>query len=408
MRTQAGRASAGLTLVELLVAMAVLVLLGTMLVVVMATAMNIWTSAERQRKVWARARTVFSYLGEDLDTALTRDPRRSQVSNCMFCWPDRNGRQVLMLARTFGTGSERGFAYRAGDGLDETDRIPKGKKPRPDDEDRDPRTGRADEETYNFRDDDGDGRIDEDLLPLAGAAQVVYMHHGRELKRALRSPAGDEYRSMFSDAQVLAEDVLYFGLLFTTPYTSSSFARQGPITVLWDHRVPRLPGTKYRGARGYGAERTWDSTRAVLPSFSFHVGAASRDDGEDDVFPEAVQVTLVVESHELRTVRTDLLELLPEAGGEIRVASTRGFPEGGREDSYLLIDDEWIHYKARSERGFTVTPRTKETPSGRGRRGTVAAVHAPGAQVRRGVTFIKTVYLPGYRNEEAVVSGKGK
>ncbi len=397
-----GHASAGLTLVELLVAMAVLVMLGTMLVVLMATAMNIWTSAERQRKVYARARTVLSYLGEDLETALTRDPRRSQVSNCLFCWPGRDGRQVLMLARTFGTGTEKGFAYRAGDGLDDVGRVPKGKKPRPDDEDGDPRTGRADEELYNFLDDDGDGRIDEDLLPLGGSAQVVYLHQGRQLKRALRSPAGDEYKSMFADAQVLAEDVLHFGLLFATPYTSSSFGRNGPVTVLWDPRVPRLPGTKYRGQNGYGAERAWDSTRAVLPSFSFHVGAASRDDGEDDVFPEAVRVTLVVEADELRTVRTDLTERLPEVAGEVHVASTRGFPDGGGEDSYLLVDDEWIHYSARNERGFTVTRATKKKPGGRGRRGTVAAVHAPGAQVRCGVTFTRTIYLPGYRNEEAV------
>ncbi len=397
------RRRAGLTLVELLVAMSVVVLVGLMMIALMSTALRVWNSSERQRKVYTRARTVFSYLSEDLEAALTRDPPGAAVRNRLFCEPDKNGRQVLMITRTFGAGSERGYAFAAGDGLDTTGRHYRGKEPRRDDEDSDPRSGRSDEETYNFKDDDGDGHVDEDLGPLGGSAQVVYVHQGRRLRRGLRSPAGDEFTSMFDKpekTQLIADDVLYFGLLFATPYTTTDHYPGSPLTATWDESVPRLPTRKYNGQRGFGPERLWDSTRGVLLGFSFYVGPGSKDDGEDDVFPELVRVVLVVEPHELRTVRSDLLEHISDGDGVVRVASTRGFPEPGRPESYILVDDEWMYYKAKDERSFTVKRR--------GARGTSRTSHAAGAPVRCGTTFTRTFYLPGYRSEEAATGGRAR
>ncbi len=395
--TSSGARRAGLTLVELLVAMSVVLLIGLMMVGLMSSSLSMWNAAERQRKVYTRARTLFSYLSEDLEAALTRDPPGTAVRNRLFCAPDKNDRQVLMITRTFGSGSERGYAFTAGDGLDTSGLHYTGDKPRKDDEDSDPRSGRADEETYNFKDDDGDGHVDEDLAPLGGSAQVVYLHVGRQLKRGLRSPSGDEFASMFPDAQTIAEDVLYFGLLFATPYTTTSYNPSSPFTALWDESVPRLPTAKYTGQRGFGPERLWDSTRGVLADFSFYVGPESKDDGEDDVFPEIVQVTLVIEPHELRTVRTDSLEHITDSDGVVRVASTRGFPEAGGPNSYIMVDDEWMYYTAKGKRSFTIKRR--------GARGTARNSHAPGASVRCGTTFTSTFYLPGYRSEEAATGG---
>jgi prepilin-type N-terminal cleavage/methylation domain-containing protein len=400
------RARAGMTLVELLVAMAAVALISMMLVALMSSGLGLWSAAERQRKVYTRARVVFSYLEGDLETALTRDPPGSAVRNRLFCAPDPAGRQVLMITRTFGTGSERGLAFTAGDGLDVVDRPGAGEKPRPDDEDSDPRSGRADEELYNFKDDDGDGRVDEDLAPLAGSAQVVYLLEGRELKRGLRAPAGADFASMFKDSSVLCREVIYFGMLFATPYSRVQYggldARDrelGPYSTSWYAGLPLLPSRKKpRGP--FGVERLWDSTRGVIPGFSFYVGPESKDDGEDDVFPELVRVTLVVEPHELRTVRSDTLGYVNDSTGLIPVASTRGFPPGGRADSYVLVDDEWMHYSSKDDRSFTV--------DGRGARGTAAAVHQRGASVRRGYTFTRTFYIPGYRSEDASVVGKLK
>jgi hypothetical protein len=309
-----------------------------------------------------------------------------------------------MFVRSFEGGSEKGFSYTAGDGLDVTDRPYTGDEPGADDEDHLARSGRADEEIYNFIDDDGDGRVDEDLAPLGGSAQIVYLHTGRKLKRGIRSPAGSEFASMFSKSQVIADNVLFFGLKFATPYTSIggaytlSTGAANPLAFNWT--APRTLPTKKHPQGPFGPEDIWDSTRGNLSSFSWYAGPQSRDDGDDDVFPEAIRVTLVVEPHELRTLRTDLTQPVSDMGGVIRVASTRGFPPPGRDDSYVLIDDEWMHYKEMDARSLIIDKR--------GARDSIAATHERGASVRCGRTFTCTFYLAGHRNEEAVRSGGGR
>ncbi len=388
------RLRSGFTLVEILVAMSVLLLLGLLMVALMRASLDNWTQAERQRKVYSRARAVFDCLQEDFEAALTRDPPGSPAVARMFCEPNaKTGRQVLMLVRSFGSGPERPYAFRAGDGLDAVD-FPPGDpaKPRPDDEDANPRSGRADEEHYNNLDDDGDGHVDEDLMPLGGSAQVVYMHEGRQLRRALCAPCLPKFDQVFPYAQTLSDDVLHFEVLFATPYTTTWEELSGP----GGKRLPLLPSRKDRLGQLYGPERLWDSTRGVLQGFSFFVNKASLADGDDDVFPDRVRVTLVVEPDPLRTLRTDTLDQIDDGIAVVRVASLRGFPPPGTDRSYILVDDEWMHYKGIDEdrRAFIVDQR--------GARGTTRASHAEGSPVRCGTTFVRTFFLPGYRKEEAV------
>jgi len=321
----------GFTLAELLVAMSVLLLIGMLMLALMRSALETWDLAERQRRVQTRARAIFDCLAEDLESALTRDPPGSPPWSRMFCEPSPQDRPVLMLVRSWGSGPERAYTFHAGNAL-------------------------------------------------GGSAQVVYLHEGRTLKRAIRSPIGGTFAEMFPAAEPLAEDVLHFEVLLATPYTTT-----------WDPRVPKLPSRKYDGRRGFGPERIWDSTRGLNPKFSFYAGAASRDDAEDDVFPERVRVTVVIEPHPLRTLRTDTLEPVDDVTARIRVASTRGFPPPGTDSSYILVDEEWVHYKDMDERSFTADVR--------GARNSVRAVHAQGAPVRCGTTFTRTFYLPGYRSE---------
>jgi len=380
----------GFTLVEILVAMSVLLVLGLMLVALMRSALDTWNQAERQRKVYSRARAVFDCLQEDLESALTRDPPGAPVVARMFCEPDAKGRPVLMLVRTFGSGPERPYAFRAGDGLDAVE-FPPGDpaKPRPDDEDASPRTGKVDEEVYNNADDDGDAHIDEDLVALGGAAQVAYLHEGRQLKRALCAPPQPTFKEVFAYAQVLADDVLFFEVLLATKYTST-WSEQGEK----GKRLPLLPSPKDPPGQLYGPERLWDSTRGMIGGFSFFVGPASAADGDDDVYPDRIRVTVVIEPDPVRTLRTDTLGPLDDSIGVVEVASTRGFPPGGTEASYILIDDEWMHYRSMDERSFTVDRR--------GARNTVRAGHAEASTVRCGTTFVRTFHLPGCRMEEAV------
>jgi prepilin-type N-terminal cleavage/methylation domain-containing protein len=370
------RRRCGFTLVEILVAMSVLLVLGLMMVALMRSALETWNQAERQRKVYARARAALDCLQEDLESALTRDPPGSAVAARMFCQLDqKTGRPVLMLMRSFGWGAERTYTFRGDDGKDTAAPLPADpKNPQP-----------AEPQHYTSAGILPDGPRGRPIA-LGGAAQVAYMHEGRALKRALCSPCMPEFKDIFPFAQPLAEDVLYFEVLLATPYTTT-----------WDERKPKLPSRKDPTDQLYGPERVWDSTRGVLREFSFFVSPASATNGDDDVFPERVRITLVLEPDAWRTLRTDTLDYLDDSSGRIPVASTRGFPPAGSESSYVLVDDEWVHYKAMDARSFTADRR--------GARGTVRAVHAPGSPVRCGTTFVRTFYLPGYRKEDALGAG---
>jgi hypothetical protein len=97
-----------------------------------------------------------------------------------------------------------------------------------------------------------------------------------------------------------------------------------------------------------------------------------------------------------RATHTFLSEDLGPHFGEVYVESTRGFPEGGREDSFLLIGNEWVRYKQKHADRFVVEDR-KDRES-RGARGTIPQDHARGALVRLGRAFRRVVFLPCYND----------
>jgi hypothetical protein len=111
------------------------------------------------------------------------------------------------------------------------------------------------------------------------------------LWRGVKSPIGGK-ESLFQRArrdgsglegailEPVAEDVLYFGLAFLDASVSDAAAAPdagGPLVV-------------------------WDSTRGILPSgdgyagFRHARGPASLDEPDDDVFPDAVRITVILTS----------------------------------------------------------------------------------------------------------------
>lgn len=377
----------GMTLVEILVAMSVLLVLGLMTTALMRASLEVWSQAERQRRVYARARAVFDCMQDDFSAALTRDPAGAPPTARMICQPDpANGnRPVLMLVRTFGSGWERAYTFGGDDGKSTQPAEAGGAPAQPA-----PAAGVDQHYTSAGIVPGGPSRKP---IVLGGAAQVAYIHEGRQLKRALCSPCMPTFNSIFQYAQPLAEDVLYFEMLFATPYTTTW---QEQAAGNKGKRWPLVPTPKDGFDQAYGPERTWDSTRGVLPDFCMWSGKESLADGEDDVFPDRVRVTVVLEPSEVRTVRTETLGQIDDITGQITVASTRGFPGAGTDDSYILVDNEWMHYTAMDAKSFTVDVR--------GARGTARALHADGAVVRCGVAFTRTFFLPGYRKEAALGS----
>ena len=67
--------------------------------------------------------------------------------------------------------------------------------------------------------------------------------------------------------------------------------------------------------------------------------------------------------------------------------------DGGDENSYILIDDEWIHFKKKLEDRLVADARGVKA------RGSKAVGHNEKAVVRTGRVFQRIVYLPNWRND---------
>lgn len=180
-------------------------------------------------------------------------------------------------------------------------------------------------------------------------------------------------------ADPLLKGVLYFGVEFW-----------GRKTRVWDTNM-RPPA---------GSSPTWDSTRGILDgsrgTAGFHlakfgVGAeSSLSDPVDDVFPRRMRVTLVVE--ELgRNARTGLLaDDISADARSLELLSTSFIPtvEGARR--FVKIGTEWIEFMGNDDGSLTNLKR--------GARGTTAQAHVADSVVHHGRTLVREFVIPTYRD----------
>ena len=59
------------------------------------------------------------------------------------------------------------------------------------------------------------------------------------------------------------------------------------------------------------------------------------------MIPRKVRITLNVDATFPRCLFTRIMDDIGESDTTIYVDKDRGFPDGGDEDSYIIIDDEW-------------------------------------------------------------------
>lgn len=382
------RSAGGYTLVELLVACGILIILGGGLASVLQQGISLWREAESTGRVYDQARLILDQLSEDLRSTVSarRGDDGSEVR--MLCDRDSAGRQRLRLVRTI-SGEMADPILREGgrylsvqaaavyDGVSDASEARDGKLGAP---------GGRMEVLWAV-----DPRPEERWLwrgvrsPIGGSGslfrnRVVEIAEVAEEAAAPSAPVA----ALRAVARPLTDGVLFLGLSFW-----------GPTTNTWDpsaRPMTRAPGPGQRS----GPLFWWDSTRALLDQSStqgeltFHRRAGSLGDPTDDVFPEQVEVTLVLGKDD-GEIGTRLLADL--ASGALRATLTRPvrMPEDPR-DRFLLIGDEWVALE--SARGTTVTIAR----GGRGARDTRAASHAAGARVAVGLTFRRVIDVPGRRS----------
>jgi hypothetical protein len=329
--------------------------------------------------LYERASGILEVMDDDLRLALTQEPAGVGEVKVRFIGDSDDSagmhRQRLMFVRAFEAGQERAIVGNSGDGRPNDMALKAAPDPTAEPAPANPGAS-ADGDEYN-------GLRVGDFKALGGMAQVAYFVKNQTLYRAIRAPVSGGMLEMLDEkrAQKLSTDVLFL-----------QFDYWGQETRSWDAPAPKLKSKeKYEGP-----QRIWDSTRGItappLGDFFLHrYGCDSLNDPEDDVFPQKVRITLTVDSTLPRCLFTRLLDEIGENDRRIDVDSVRGFADGDAEDSFLLIDDEWLHYTKKQDGAFSVDQR--------GARGTFAKGHAKEAEVRQGQTFRRVVYLPGWRED---------
>jgi type II secretory pathway pseudopilin PulG len=359
-----------LTLVEVMVTLVIFLFMAALLLLIVQQTSRAWARGERDRLLHERAAGALDHLAADLSLALGADPTGVDSVRAKFIGDESDGCARVMFVRAFEAGPERALTLFAADG-EPSDLTLRPFKEDDDDSGFRPQ-GAADRDDFT-------GTKLGDYKPLGGMAAVAWFVSDRTLYRGIRSPVDGLRLSSVANpasAALIAEDVLFFDIDYWHQATSS-WQEQG------------------RTSGKHGPEKIWDSTRGItadpLKGFAFHRGAISLNDPEDDIFPSKVRVTLTVDSPMPRCVFTQLSAPIGPGDEHIPVESVRGFPPGDDNDSFLLIDREWIRYSRKSGDEFLAVER--------GARGTVAMDHDEEATVRVGRTFRRTIYLRSYRDD---------
>ncbi len=365
-----GGVARGITLIEVMISMSIFVVLATFAIMGVREVVAEWTLGERRRIVYEKAAGALDLMADDIGQVLTQEAEGvSEVKMRLIGDYQPGGKQQrLMFVRAFEGGPERATTYAAGDRTSlpmvfappVDPNKPVVKPPQPD--------AATDPQDYT-------GLSVGNFNPLGGMALVGYFATNQTLYRTILAPVPRAISSLLTPqgSQVVATDVLFLGFDYWSQNTKD-----------W---------SRPKGSKKDWPEQIWDSTRGIdtetLKGFFLHRGSESLDDPEDDVFPQMIRITLTVDSPMPRCVYTKLTHEIGEGDGRIDVEKTQGFEDGALEDSFILIDDEWIHYSKKNADHFLV--------DGRGARNTTPHSHGDNAIVRTGKTFRRVVYIPAWR-----------
>ena len=392
---ETGRSSEGYTLLEILVATGVLVLLGGGLAALMSQAIGLWKRAESQAQVYEQARVILDTLARDLRSTVVHSRASGDDAAIRFvCDRDTLGRQRLRFVRTI-SGETRNLVLRKGGRY----------------------LGMRTPAVYDGRQDRREA--DQGLLAAPGGLmEVLYALDSRPgerwLWRGFRSPIGgndslfhdrriessrddrrtrgglrrtddsekSEHISLMDVARPVTDGVLFLGLAFW-----------GPTTNTWDPLEKAL--LRPEKGRKSGPVFFWDSTRALLDQpgdpdeFVFRRRLTSLNEPSDDIFPEMVEITLVLRDDD-SPLGLRLGERLDEKGTRFKLSRRLSLSEDPRH-RFLLVEDEWIAVEKVGDRTVTVAS------GGRGVRDTEPRKHAQGSRVELGMTFHRVVEIPGHR-----------
>lgn len=390
MRARTSRSPrAGMTLVELLAALAIFIGIAGMIIQVLGGGLDMWSTGERTRDDSEQATALLDRVALELRHAVSADggdgePRVKMLCDVISIDIDGDGTRECLAQRLIFV--RQLFEERTVVALRDAGSTPGGQL----DWIGQPRVAAT--ELFAT-----EGRVESAFVPQPDLRKG---YEGRlVLWRGLKSPIGGK-QSLFARArndpsglegallEPVAEDVLYFGLAFIDPSVSDPGANPdvgGPLVV-------------------------WDSTRGILPAgegylgFRHARGPTSLENPDDDVFPEAVRITVIVAPPPSEAPQTVLGNEMQSTTTSVRVEVRSGqqLRQLGSSLTPMKIGHEWL--EAGDSDGVSMAIGR------RGLFGTLAAAHAPGAPILHGRRFERIVILPSPRSDYAdrELSGKRK
>jgi len=420
---------AGFTLLEILVAMAIFSVLGSMVVVFMRQSLDIFYAGTKQSAEMDRKDAVLPQIREDLSsltipgdfTPPRPPPTDDQIArmNKANLPPPPPAEAVRLRAGYLtlrNTGDERFknypcfyMAWVTTNASEWSDRLKRraGETPKGDGELKSLTPG-------SIAGSDADTRyratggltevvwiaVPRDLMEKRAKDEVIYPAI-LTLYRGFRSPIGDPDKSLLVPENLderdeilkacrpVAEGLLHFGAKWRRVFATT-----------WDAEIGVGQGdtAPYVGP-------VWDSTRALEKTWPLYRGADSLPDASDDIFPAFVtlEATLAATGPfgagrgELR-----ILEPLTADASKLKVSDTDILlqPNLGRE-RWLKIDGEWMSYDVRD-----VNWERKEVRVRRGGRGTKKSTHDTGAWAYVGTPSRLQMRLPIFHDRYVVREGR--
>ncbi len=363
---------AGFTIIEMIVAIGLFVVFGTVLALFMQAGMRSWEDRRAAAYLGAEAQSILGMVASELRAvSLAEPPQDDDYRPLLLSWYPAGVQETSFATEA---GPELSAALsEAGNGAD-------------DDGD-----GDVDEEKLNGVDDDGDGRTDEDCRkpprmrpwlayfcdpPGAVGGRRFLLWKAFDFEDDL---LGVSTEDDFEDrCMLVSSHVAFFEMRFALKRTDT-----------WDgNAAPR-----YEEGKPVGPSFIWNSARCLLnlegdPFGDFFYLAPSSDRDEQAV-PECVLLVIGMIADDFPFARIQQTMLKDDdtmALDTTEGLAVRGDGEAADIFQVLLVGDEWVVYDALD--GNVLHLRR------RGAKGTEAADHLSGTEVYRPRVFIREIRLP--------------
>lgn len=289
------------TLVELMMAVALLTVFTLMLVNVLSQSVNVWRTTEQRREILETSRNIMDIISEDLNSMYL--PESMSITGLLLDY-DKNGKQRLRFLRKISQENIHPVLRYAG--------TEKSKKL----------------QHYNLKADKA-----KKLLAPGGLAEIMYCFVPQEnglmgLYRGIQAPIGDK-ESFFHDKNIDSPAKIKEKChLLASEILNVEIKCWANTTFTWD--TQKQPRRKQKG----GPSLVWDSTkRRITDFFLFRTGNPLKH-----AKPLKMNVTVVLQNGEPKELLSDILESDTNAF----LTNTQGMAGNLR---YMLVDREWMTYE---------------------------------------------------------------